>query len=224
MTKKYFLALVVSFVWIGLGQSFGADHEGGGGASSFGVDVSPVFLFSEGGMRANYGSSGSATPTQTDFDVYYGSGALFGVPFMEGWSIEVGVLYNNKEFQALPSGGSNSYVLTPYIDIPVQVRYWWMDMFSIGLGGYYSFKIGRSVVGLLGQSPTSIGGTGTTLGVTSSDLGLVGSLQLKYPVTERAKILLDYRYLFGLLDVMQASGVTGSYSTMQLLVGLSFKI
>lgn len=152
-------------------------------------------------------------------------------------SIESGFFYFPKSIgfvgQNIPVAG---YATMPTLEVPLMVRYWMWDIVSLGVGGYGSYGIGD--ISIFGENDSSGVGRGfdgddnqptsrtwTDAGMHQFDYGVLFGAQLKLPVTNRLKAVLDYRYNLGMRDIQYAGtsrGVEFKTRSSRFLGGLMY--
>ncbi len=164
------------------------------------------------------------TSTKYKAKLGFGGGAYVGVMLHPMFEIDFGALYMQRKFQY---DATNGTVVNKFnsLQFPVIARLNFMNMLSIGAGGYYAMAMGD-----IGVEATPTGGgttTSTTMtyansGYAKSDYGLVGSVALYFPVGPMTRFILDGRYLLGLKDVNKNPAVTDKWRDLQVLAGLAF--
>ncbi len=154
----------------------------------------------------NYSSSPSVDSSSS-------AGLLLGLSYTSslaaGPGLEIDALYDQRKYSS-----SNVTVTLPAIQIPVLVRMNLIpEVFDYGIGAYYAFGVG--------DVSTSAGTSSSysAAGVSSSDFGLIGSLQVTIPIPGITKLIADGRYLFGLSNSSSTAGVTAHTREMELFLG-----
>jgi hypothetical protein len=137
----------------------------------------------------------------------FGGGLLFGIGLTQALQLEVGGIYNRRDFDATDTGGAPGGIETGEADyreiqVPGLLRWWLGKDFSVGVGGYYSFALDEG---------------------DENDAGLTGSLGLFVPFSNEWGLRLDARYNYGLADLADGPG-TQKASMMQGLAGLEFRM
>lgn len=141
-----------------------------------------------------------STDPEVDLDGKLGFGfgglATFGIAPMVG--LQVGALYVPSKYEV-----AGTTVTSDALNIPLAVRVSPIDLLSVGVGGYYT---------------ASMETNGT------SDLGLLGSAAVKFPLAPLLGIVVDARYLFGIKDLAESDAASTKTRDIQVLVGLNFGI
>jgi hypothetical protein len=155
--------------------------------------------------------------------VGFGGGAILDFHLMERTSFEVGGLYINRKLDDTTTGVITS---THAIQVPVLLRFYLHPMISIGVGGYWAHGVG---------SVNTEDSSGNVLSTGSyadndtkvNDYGLVGSVAVRFPLSQTMRLLIDARYNYGLSNVYTdplAAGDTSKDRDIQALVGLQFAL
>jgi hypothetical protein len=155
--------------------------------------------------------------------VGFGGGAILDFHLMERTSFEVGGLYINRKVDDTTVGTITS---SHAIQVPVLLRFYLHPMFSIGIGGYWAHGVGNI------NNEDSNGNITSTVSYAANDTktddeGLVGSVAVRFPLTQTMRLLIDARYNYGLTNVYtdpSGVGATSKNRDIQALVGLQFAL
>ncbi len=153
-------------------------------------------------------SSNSGTITTTTGN-NLAAGAYVQKSFNPLFDVELGLMYLKKkaDLTLLGTTSSSSYNA---IQIPLILRTGFIpgNFFNVGAGAYYETVSGS-----------------TSSGQKSSDYGLVGSAQVRFPLAPLTKFILDARYLMGLSEQStDTANLSLKNRGVQVLAGLSFGI
>jgi hypothetical protein len=208
-------------------------------------DVSLVGTFQLTSLSSNYGpnndSSGGFTNGGLTSASTFGAGFLVSDKIMPTLSIEAGLLWQPRSYnQTLTSSTGNlSFGDTyNYVQIPVVVRYHFLNWLSAGLGLYYARIVGdirftetSTVPNLTFPSGTQTSSYGP-YGISLSDYGVIGAVGVKIPLGDSPlSIDGDMRYELGLNNINNGSLTTlnsanapdsNKWRMFQLLLGLTF--
>ena len=137
------------------------------------------------------------------------AGAYVQKGFNPLFDVELGLMYVKKkaDLTLLGSVSSSSYNA---IQIPLILRTGFIpgNFFNVGAGAYYETVSG-----------------GTPSGQKSSDYGLVGSAQVRFPLAPLTKFIVDARYLMGLSEQStDTTNISIKNRGIEVLAGLSFGI
>jgi hypothetical protein len=209
----------------------------------FGVTLSLVTLSSLGSMIPGYAASvpGSVgvvlTPSYTsvrtktdlvqeqginaDRKLGWGGGLLFDAPLADSLSLGVGALYIRRKFQ-IGTGTTRLERTIPTVFVPVEVKFWLGNVFSIGGGAFGAVKVGD-------VTDSAVTGTGALVSTTASDhktieYGLTASANFLLPIAERTGFLIGARYLYGMTNGSNSSIYDEKIDDLAAQVGLSFSI
>jgi hypothetical protein len=151
----------------------------------------------------------------------YGAGILLNFKMARSGSVELGLLYVPRGFQASFSDGTTAAYTFNTVQVPLAFRYDILKTVSIGIGGYFSHGIGN--IAIVGTDSTSqlAYGDGT---YGADDSGGLVSLGLKFPLIKVLSLIVDGRYLYGLQNVSKVPGVTTYLRDLQVLGGIRFGI
>lgn len=148
----------------------------------------------------------------------FGGGVLIDHPLGEGAAFEFGALYLTRKFDDTTVGETATENM---IQIPVLLRLHLVPMISIGAGGYWETGMGN-VTDVGDGTGATVSGSYNSVGAKQSDLGLVGSLRLHFPMGPGVHFLVDGRYTYGLTNISNLAGGNVTYKDYQVLAGFSF--
>ena len=141
--------------------------------------------------------------------------------------VELDIIYMKKKstesytgtVNSMDVSGSDVYESSSYL-IPIIFRTSFVPggIFNIGAGAYY--EVGTSD----GVKENGVKKTYADVGVKHSDIGLVGSAQLRLPIVPLFHILVDGRYCYGLTEQSTTAGYSVKNKYIQVLAGFSFGI
>lgn len=146
-----------------------------------------------------------------------GFGTLVGFK-KNKFGFETGAIYMPYRMKSI---SANSEITTNYLTIPVLLRWIPSQYVSIGAGVSYAVRQGASSV----KNLTTFAVTDKTSNDLNANLSATGSLAFVLPLTPKAGILLDFRYLLGMSNLFSqpaASGDELKYSAILGLAGLRF--
>jgi hypothetical protein len=152
--------------------------------------------------------------------VGFGGGAVLDFHLMERTQFEVGGLYINRKIDDTTLGTITS---SHAIQVPVLLRFYLHPMISIGFGGYWAHGVGNI------NNEDSNGNVLSTAsygddGFKTNDYGLVGSVAVRFPITQTMRLLVDARYNYGLSNIENDSSATINNRDIQALVGFQFAL
>lgn len=153
-----------------------------------------------------------------------GFGVMGGIDLLPGFRTELGLIYLPQEFTATRSG-TNTETKVKYLQIPLIARFTGLPFFNVGAGGHFSLAVGDAEV------KTTTGGVSTAqfLGrdqanISSTDWGLIASLQTKSFNLATVHLLGEIRYVLGLHDINTSSNVDVKFNDFQILAGVGINI
>jgi hypothetical protein len=189
----------------------------------FAILIGSFILFSSpsvSAMEANFwgllslpeGSTRGDPVLQTSLGkAAYGGGVSLNYTISKKWGFETGLFYSPRGFKyhdELVGDGSLNF---RWLILPAMIRLISSRNLSVGFGGFYA----RSLDTKPNLEP---------LGVLSiNDLGLIASLNVKFPILSWLAIVGDIRYLYGMTDLSQVSSATVYLQDVQFLLGISIK-
>lgn len=162
------------------------------------------------------GSSESVTSKLT-----LGGGVLVGFGLNMVTELEFGVLHMGRDYTYPVASGTGEDSYSRY-EIPVILRLYLFKYVTVGAGGYYAVPIGQSTYT---QTPTGGSGTSTSSTANSNfknDFGAVGSASIKIPINVATDLVLDGRYLYGLVNTTKTAGETFKSRDVEILLGFAF--
>jgi hypothetical protein len=155
------------------------------------------------------------------------SKAAFGGGFLVGFNLnfvtelEFGALYMGRHYTYPVASGTGEDSYSRY-EIPVILRLNLLKYLTIGGGAYYSVPTGQSTYTL---TPSGSSGSSTTSNAADNfknDFGGVGSVSIKIPLNIATSLVLDGRYLYGLINTTKASAETIKTRDIEALIGFNF--
>jgi hypothetical protein len=187
------------------------------------VSVSQAATLSVVGVGDLSKASNSDNNDSYGSKVGFGGGAVLDFHLMERTSFEVGGLYINRKLDDTTAGTITS---SHAIQVPVLLRFYLHPMISIGVGGYWAHGVGNINNE---DSNGNILSTGSYADNNTkvNDEGLVGSVAVRFPITQTMRLLIDARYNYGLTNVYTdplSSGATSKDRDIQALVGFQFAL
>jgi hypothetical protein len=158
--------------------------------------------------------------TSSESKIGYGLAVLFEVTFWDRMGAESGLTLTRRR-HSYSVGDVSLTQSSTWIQIPVIGRYSVTDWLSIGLGPYFGFRLGDVDNDFTAGSPDDL-----TINITSQevlDIGvhLVGTWI--YHLDGPTAIFVEGRYIRGLSDFMEGSGVTQRTNDFSVLAGLSLQ-
>jgi hypothetical protein len=168
-------------------------------------------------------SAGATTVTSTSGDVAFGAFIKKDLNLL--FDLEVDAIYMRKK-NTLVYGGSFSGLGTVSLEmssvmIPVLIRtsFFPGGFLNLGAGAYYEAGTNRGVV--TNGSPGTYSGSS----LNHSDLGLIGSAQVRLPIFPLVHAIVDARILHGLQEQStDTSSQTVKNNSIQAFAGLSVGI
>jgi hypothetical protein len=196
---------------------------------------------------------GSTTFTNNGFNIgsSFGGGVLLSQTVIPNFYIETGFLSLPRSMSQIVNltGNVNSSLTAnlnfAYWQIPVLFRAHFLEMFTLGFGGYYAHAVGNikySDTASNSALNTALAQEGTLYqgyeqaGISRSDYGLLYAIGADIPVPVPfipLSIYLDARYALGLKDIhagqftavnLANSGDVNRWHDFQLLVGLQISL
>ena len=154
--------------------------------------------------------------------VQYGYGAGLGFSMLPKTFLELGLIYGKRGFQeTLTQASSSSNVIMTTLQIPVVLRIYLNRLFSVGVGGYYSYALNSSYE--VDSIPVAYNTPSGVNDWSSQDYGVLCSLGVRIKLIPWVALVGDVRYLLGLAN-MNASTANSdssmSLSDLQVLFGL----
>ncbi len=157
----------------------------------------------------------------------YGVGALASIDLIPGFEAEIGAIFIPRDFSTTLGGSETQTILNSLI-LPFQVRYKLHSLFSVGLGAYFATGVGNvsKLSGPVGSdlvaanpSPNYPGA-----GLTSTDLGMLASARLRFPLLPTVAWFIDARYLVGVTNLESNPPPDTSFylNQLQVFAGLAF--
>ena len=201
------------------------------GSSAFaGPRVSLVGVGHYGTLKATNLVDASANLIEGKAKLGMGGGLLFEFPLGRTVGLELGGLYYQKKFDvkgADAAGVSTLDVTFKYntIQVPLLLKFWLSRGVVLGLGGYAASGTGKvkTTDNLTGEAAES---TFAEAGQYNLDYGLLGNVAFAIPLSGKASLLIDGRYMLGMANqyIRDPGEVTGTLKTtdIQGLVGLRF--
>ncbi len=201
------IVLILPFFWVPSSRAFEAGILGG--VNSFGPDLkagpaSPGFTF-------------TAVPRTAS-----GFGAFVKFPLVSVFDLELDFIRADKKIVQTASSSSFSNVTT------IEMSSWMVPLLlrvnvvpggflSLAAGGYYEWASGREYK--VNGVSTDYAGSG----FNHRDIGVLGSLRLRFPVFFGAHAILDGRYLMGLQEqATDTTQFTMKSRHLQAFFGVSF--
>jgi hypothetical protein len=163
-----------------------------------------------------------------------GAGVLMGVGLVpELLDLEIGALYMPRKINFSGAAGAGAAAVSTsggssfkYLEVPVMVRFVALPLVSVGAGAYYAQALGDVSLNLNNANGTTSDATDTYSGqgIKKSDFGLVGSVGLKFPILPTLDLLVDARYLLGLVNTDDTGLQTRKNRSFETLVGVAFSL
>jgi hypothetical protein len=153
-------------------------------------------------------------------------GLLVGTRLTPSFGFDVSFLYLQRTSQSTqaiaPGVDADTSLTSKEIQIAPVARFWFNDYFSLGAGGYYGYGVGTIDAQL---SSSAIPGGTLNQSVSYNDAhaqridgGLVASAALHLPISDSARLILDGRYTYGLVNL--ATDGSAKFRDVQALMGL----
>ena len=201
MKKFTGAALLISFL-VASGPAYAKD-----GMSS---SVSLVGAFNSSSGKDNGNNTWSADGMGA------GAGVLMDLSLGSALSFDIGALYIQRKITNTDAffPGLTVNAALKGIEVPIGLRYWFANVFSVGAGAYYIHYSSATVSATFKGASASV-----SENVSGADDGLYASAQFRLPLGDRFGFLLDGRYDLGF---KRSSGdLTIKLNDLQGLVGLS---
>lgn len=149
-----------------------------------------------------------------------------GVEFMLGSKVglELDAIYVQRKWD-LTASGITVTTAASYVEVPLLLRFWLGQVFSLGAGGYYAQGIGKLKLTSSLSSLTLPDASFTSYGLKSKDYGAVGVAGFNFKLGSSAAFLLEGRYVYGLSEGLQpgpAASASWKFSDIQGFAGLRF--
>ncbi|MBI3535367.1 MAG: PorT family protein [Deltaproteobacteria bacterium] len=138
----------------------------------------------------------------------FGGGATMEFGLGPKIGLELGAFYLQNKYEA------TSAVLTKNVTAPLLLRIWFIPTISVGVGGYFSYGLGKVTV-----ASTDFDYSAASLSQT--DFGLMGALGFNFKVGPTVALVLEGRYAYGLKDI-DTSATTSKSTNIIGMVGLRF--
>ncbi len=158
--------------------------------------------------------NGASVPGKTN--PTFGGGALLDFRLNMALGLQLGALYMPRS-SINTSNTPNVTTTVDTLQVPVLLRIRLLPAVSLGAGAYYAFGIGNVTTTINGNSSTQ---SYAKANMTTSDYGLVGSLAVNLPLSQRVAFLVDARYLYGLQNNSTTSNIKLNWADVQVLAGL----
>lgn len=165
---------------------------------------------------SSYNANVSGSTVTTTRKMGYGGGALLEFRFGKSAGLEIGALYLQRK-----SGTDLGSLTFSVVEVPLILRYWISQKFSIGVGPYAAYGLGS--VAMTDPSGASAGTESySTASVKNLDYGVAGVVGFNFPIGGSTALVLEGRYTQGLANVFDGTGFSITFSEVQALVGLRF--
>ena len=169
-------------------------------------------------------TSAEIGPSTRNTTADYAFGAMADLPLISplpGFIVEVDALVMRRKVeinnvQVLDASGSlgNSVLSsasTTYFMVPAIARFTALPIVNAGVGPYFATPLGKISTNTNGQTQESD---------SSTDLGLVASVQARIPLMPLIHAVVDGRYILGLKDQGESTG-SNKFRDFQALAGVS---
>ncbi|MBI3294823.1 MAG: PorT family protein [Deltaproteobacteria bacterium] len=175
-------------------------------------------------------SAGSTNLTTIPKIGLFGFGAIAGVySLFPGFTIETGILTAPHKFSI--DGGTNlSFIVTDtlalnFIEVPILIRFDLLPIISFGVGGYLGFANGT--ITRSSSVPNTADKTETfeDNNLNKTDFGLMASASVGMPILPMVKLLVDLRYLHGLVNLSKLTdGSNARIRDLQVFAGIKVSL
>lgn len=148
-----------------------------------------------------------------------GAGILFDAPVSNALSFGIGALYIERKFQ-IGTGSVRFERTVPTVFVPVELKAWVGNVFSVGAGMFGAISAGD-------KKDVLKSGSGALTTTTSNDregfeYGVTVSANALFPISGRTGLLLGARYMYGLTDGDKGAAYDEKIDDLVGQIGLSF--
>jgi hypothetical protein len=165
--------------------------------------------------------SSNTSYTFPSHSLNYGYGGLVGFAMVRNLFTQVGFLYLNRGFDINTGVASSQQEVTfTTVQVPLILQYYILPSLAVGLGAYFSHGFGNYTTNVTTTPANLCYSAYGTGGYSADDYGAVASLTIKIPLLRIVSVILDGRYLYGLPNVSQQSGMTVYLRDFQALAGV----
>lgn len=178
------------------------------------AQAGPMFGLKGGvNFSSHEGTTNGTIALNTSSKMGFGGGLAMDWGFTNNIGLLVDVQYMIRENSSLATKSRFAY-----LHIPLQLRFSFLSIMYVGVGGYFASG--------LGTVKNSLNGTTRTYAAArykTSDFGATGTLGVKIPLGKEMFIPVELRYNFGLAD--QNSPVTAGsakWRSFDILTGFMF--
>jgi hypothetical protein len=180
-------------------------------------------IFGVAGLTGVRNNSDLAQETGVDSNrkLGWGGGIQFDAPLAKDLSLGVGGIYIERKFQ-IGNTANRLERKVPTILVPVEAKFWFGNVLSIGAGGFGAVKVGNA-------TDTAIAGTGSLQSNSASDhqtveYGLTASVDVLLPASERTGIILGAQYFRGLNNGSKSPLYDEKIDDILFKAGLNFSL
>lgn len=158
----------------------------------------------------------------------YGIGAFLSQNFFL-FDLETDLLLAHRVLAYTFSDGSTGTESYNYLELPVLARFHVNPFLTLGGGLYYAHAVGSISFSSPNDDAATFGSGDSSYASQSestSDFGLIFDVRGYWPIAPGVSGLIDWRYLFGLIDINTSpnQAYNTSWREMDLLLGLSFSL
>lgn len=171
-----------------------------------------VFNFSSPSADSNGSSITSSSRLGFGFGGIINFSLLPSFGSVDLLDLEIGVFYLPRKYSQTSAGGTKTDFSASWLQFPLLVRLNPVPFLTLGAGGYFAFAMSD-----MNRDDTSVPFDQVGLGRT--DLGLLASVGLRFPVAPTLNILAEGRYLIGLANLAKNSSDNFKFRDFQLLGG-----
>ena len=153
--------------------------------------------------------AGAALPVSNSTGILLGASAALDLS--EDWAVEFGMNYTKRKF-SYDLATVHTEASLPTLEITGVLKYYMIPFINVNGGFYTGAAVGEATVGSTTASFSS-------LGLESSDFGMILGTGLRLPSSFVSAFTLDLNFLFGLKDLDSSAGSL-KMRDIQILAGI----